>query len=89
MTYTSIDNLKVIVIVGELEVVMLARTAVAFTTQARHGGHTNGVVAHGARHTGESGKWDPEPRLVWPEMLSGGHLRSRTSRQLGRHYGEQ
>jgi len=31
---------------------MLARTALALTTRARHGGD-NGVVAHGAGHRGE------------------------------------
>ena len=42
---------KVIVIVGE--VVVLARTALAFTTRACHGGDTDGVVTHGPRHRGE------------------------------------
>jgi hypothetical protein len=36
-----------------VEVVMLARTALAFTTRARHRGHTDGVEALGARHRGE------------------------------------
>jgi hypothetical protein len=44
---------KVVVVIGE--VVLLARTALAFTTRARHGGHTDGVIAHGAAHGGEIG----------------------------------
>jgi hypothetical protein len=25
-----------------------------------------GIVAHGARHRGGSGEWDPGSRMVWP-----------------------
>lgn len=39
---------KIVIVVRE--VALLARTVLAFTTQARHGGHTDEVVAHGARH---------------------------------------
>jgi hypothetical protein len=42
---------------------MLAGTALALTTRACHGGHTDGVVTHGARERGTEarlGEWEPE-----------------------------
>ena len=35
---------------------MLARMALALTTRARHGGHTDGVIAHRVGHGGEVGR---------------------------------
>jgi hypothetical protein len=42
---------EVIIVIGKI--VLLARTALAFTTRARHGRDTDGVVAHGARYRRE------------------------------------
>jgi hypothetical protein len=53
---------------------MLARTALAFTTRARYGRDTDGVVAHGARHRGEVRRVRTRAATGAARGAVGGHL---------------
>jgi hypothetical protein len=63
---------KVIIVIGK--VVLLARTALAFTTLARHGRDTDGVVAHGARNRGEVRRVGTRAATGATGGAVGGHL---------------
>jgi hypothetical protein len=53
---------------------MLARTALAFTTRARHGSDTDGVVTHGPRHRGEVRRVGTRAATGAAGGAVGGHL---------------
>ena len=82
--------IKLLCLVVVVEVVMLARMALEFTTSARQGREIDeGESARSeAQGTGwPLGKWKPESRLMQPEVLS--RLRSGTSKQWCKQCGKE
>jgi hypothetical protein len=53
---------------------MLAGTALAFTTRARHGSDTDGVITHELRHGGEARRVGTRAATGAVGCAVGGHL---------------